>query len=78
MARLSIRALAAVGIASCAMAGCSTSAPQQVNVVADSFCVAAKKKTWSIDDTPDTIEQIRRYNAGVDRACGVPGKVKTS
>lgn len=78
MARVSIRALAAVGLASCAVAGCSTSAPQQVNVVADNFCIAAKKKTWSVNDTPETIEQIRRYNAGIDRACGVPGKVKSS
>jgi hypothetical protein len=52
------------------LAGCAT--PQApVQVVADSFCQAAKKKTWSVNDTPDTIEQIVKANAGIDRACGV-------
>lgn len=78
MARFSIRAVAVLGVASGAMAGCAQDMPQPVNVVADSFCIAAKKKTWSVNDTPETIEQIRRFNAGVDRACGVPGKVRTS
>jgi len=52
------------------LAGCAT--PQApVQVVGDSYCQAAKKKTWSVNDTPETIEQIVRHNAGVDRACGV-------
>jgi hypothetical protein len=57
-------------IASILLTGCDKSnAP--VMVVADSFCLAAKKKTWSVDDTPETIEQIVKYNAGIDRACGI-------
>ena len=62
--RIAIIALAAL------VAGCAT--PQApVQVVGDSFCQAAKKKTWSVNDTPETIEQIVRHNAGIDRACGV-------
>lgn len=71
-------AMALLAISAAGVAGCETSSPQQINVLADSFCIAAKKKTWSVNDTPETIEQIRKHNAGIDRACGVPGKVKTS
>ena len=67
-----IRKSRIVQVAACCLllAGCAT--PQApVQVVGDSYCQAAKKKTWSVNDTPETIEQIVRHNAGVDRACGV-------
>lgn len=55
----------------CLLAGCATpNAP--INVVSDSFCLAAKKRTWSVDDTPETISEALRHNSGIDRACGVP------
>ena len=57
-------ALAAMAIG---MAGCAKEPP--VQVVADSFCQAAKKRTWSVDDTPTTISEAVRHNAGIDRAC---------
>jgi len=57
------------------LAACGT--PQApVAVVADTYCQAARKITWSIDDTGATIEQIVRHNAGIDRACGA--RTKTS
>jgi len=62
--RLAIIALAAL------VAGCAT--PQvPVQVVANNFCLTAKKYSWSTEDSPATIEQIVRHNAGVDRACCV-------
>lgn len=78
MATRPIGAVAVLAIIAGGLAGCASSQPQPVNVVADSFCIAAKKKTWSVNDTPATIEQIRKHNAGIDRACGIPGKVKVA
>lgn len=50
------------------LGGC---APPQapVQVVADSFCLGAKKRTWSINDTPESIDEAIRINAGIDKAC---------
>lgn len=73
-----VGAVAAVGFAAGGMAGCATAPPQPVNVVADSFCIAAKKRSWSVDDTPETIAEAVKINAGIDRACGVKGKPPTS
>jgi hypothetical protein len=50
--------------------GCGTTAEPPVKVVADSFCLAAKKRSWSIDDTPETVAEAVRVNAGIDKACG--------
>ena len=52
------------------LTACATPQPP-VQVVADSFCQAAKKKTWSVNDTRETIDQIVKHNAGIDRACGI-------
>lgn len=53
-----------------ALAGCSKAEPPPVAVVADSFCLAAKKRTWSVNDTPETIQEAVQINEGIDRACG--------
>lgn len=53
------------------LAGCSNATePPPVAVVADTFCLAAKKRTWSVDDTPQTIREAVQINEGIDRACG--------
>lgn len=65
-------ALAVIG---CLLAGCATP-NQQINVVSDSFCLAAKKRTWSVDDTPESISEAVKINAGIDKACGVPKSTK--
>lgn len=64
----SFRALCAVACTA-AFAGCGTPGPAPIVVVADTLCITAKKRTWSIDDTPQTIQEAVRYNAGIDRAC---------
>jgi len=74
--RVHLVALAAIVAAS--LGGCAGSAPPPpVNVVSDTFCQAAKKRTWSVDDTPESIQEAVRHNAGIDRACGT-GKRLTS
>lgn len=50
--------------------GCASSSSPPVQVVADSFCLAAKKRSWSVDDTPESIAEAMKINAGIDRACG--------
>lgn len=62
-----MRKIAAVAIA-LTLGGCSPpEAP--VQVVADSYCLGVKKRTWSINDTQETIDEAIRINAGIDKAC---------
>lgn len=58
------------------LAGCDTlpAEPPSVNIVSDNFCAVAKKVTWSVTDTWQTIDEARRHNARVDKLCGVPGE----
>ena len=65
--------IAAVAIAALALAGCSTTqAPQygDVKVTSDSYCKIAKRRTWSVHDTTETIDEARKENAKFDRICG--------
>lgn len=50
------------------LGGC---APPQVpvQVVADSYCLGVKKRTWSVNDTQESIDEAIRINAGIDKAC---------
>ena len=69
MAKTYIAAMLAIA---CIVAGCAT--PQApVQVVANNYCEIAtkQKRTWSVNDTPESIAEAVRHNAGVDRACGV-------
>jgi hypothetical protein len=60
--------LLAIGLG---LAGCAT--PQApVAVVANNFCMTAKKYSWSTEDSQITIAQIVKHNSGIDRACGIP------
>ena len=47
---------------------------QQAPVAVDTFCLTAKKKTWSRDDSFASIEEAERWNRAIDIRCGVPGK----
>lgn len=55
------------------LTGCGNQVQVPVNVVADNYCQAARKRTWSVNDTPETIQEAIRHNAGIDRACGKKG-----
>jgi hypothetical protein len=56
------------------LAGCAT-APLQ-DVVTDTFCLTAKKRSWDPDtDSVATMREAVVWNRQVDLRCGVPGKV---
>lgn len=38
-------------------------------VVVDSFCETAKKRQWSVQDTPDTIREALAWNRAIDKRC---------
>jgi hypothetical protein len=38
--------------------------------VVDTFCLTAKKRSWDLADTPETIRDARAWNLLVDRRCG--------
>lgn len=59
----------AVALVVLLLAGCAATGGPTIGVVADSFCLASKKITWSIEDSKPTIDQIVRHNSGHDRAC---------
>lgn len=54
------------------VAGCAPSPPPQS--VVDTFCLTAKKRPWSIHDTPESIQDARAWNKAIDRRCGYPGR----
>lgn len=52
--------------------GCAQEPP--VHSVTDTFCLTAKKKRWSIHDTPESIREAEVWNRTIDRRCGIPGE----
>lgn len=60
--------LAAVAVLALMLGGCASS-QVPVQVVADSYCLGVKKRTWSINDTQESIDEAIRINAGIDKAC---------
>ena len=77
MATRAIVIMVASAVVASVVAGCATN-PVPVQVVADSFCMAAKKRTWSVNDTQETIDEAIRHNAGIDKACGKKREGKVS
>jgi hypothetical protein len=62
------------GLAFALLAGCATMPPLQV---ADTFCLTAKKRSWSINDTPAMIREAKTWNQLVDRRCATPPRTAT-
>lgn len=53
------------------LAGCETTKePEPVAI--DTFCLTAKKRTWSIQDTAETIRDAEAWNKTIDLRCGIP------
>jgi hypothetical protein len=50
-----------------ALSGCATTKEM---VAVDTFCLQ-KKRTWSMDDTPETVREAQVFNGTIDRRCGV-------
>jgi hypothetical protein len=66
-----MKAIVVIAIPAMIVSGCaSTPAP----VAIDTFCLTAKKRTWSINDTAETIRDAEAWNKLVDIRCGVPGR----
>lgn len=61
-------------IAAVLLAGCDTlpTEPPPVNIVSDNFCAVARKVTWDVTDTRETIDEARRHNSRVDKLCPPP------
>ena len=76
VARLAF-ALVALGLV-LFLAGCATGGPvpAQVNIVSDTYCSVARKVTWDVNDTRETIDEARRHNSRVDKLCPPPAAPK--
>jgi hypothetical protein len=49
--------------------GCGSKAEPPVQIVADTYCLTVKKRSWSVNDTPESIDEAMRHNSAIDRAC---------
>jgi predicted regulator of amino acid metabolism with ACT domain len=59
-------------VLSALLSGCAPVPPLPViEIKGDSYCEIAKKIQWSVADTTETVRQIVRENAKLDRVCGV-------
>ena len=54
-----------------AIAACAKDPPP---MAVDTFCLTAKKRTWSVSDTAETIRDAEIWNATIDRRCGSGGR----
>ncbi len=45
--------------------------PPELTGVVDTYCLTAKKRIWSIEDSAETIRQAEIHNGTIDRKCGV-------
>lgn len=54
-------------LATASLAGCQTMTP--TDATRAGVCSLFPPITWSSRDTPETIEQVRRHNAGRDAYC---------
>lgn len=67
--------LAIVVVLSLSLSGCALfqeAKPEQT--VTDSFCLSARKRTWSVSDSPQSIQEAEAWNSAIDRRCGVKAK----
>lgn len=72
MTRFLAIAIAAALLAGCAADGKPVDVQRMVSVTLqpDNYCSVARKRQWSVNDTPETIQGIRSENAKWDRLCG--------
>ena len=57
------------------LGGCIMTNPTQQKGVSagsalDKFCISAKKRTWDLTDSADTMMQAEVWNDTIDRRCG--------
>lgn len=61
------------------LAGCAANSKDfdwaPVTFEQDNYCAIARKRTWSLGDTQQTITEARRENAKFDRICIKPKQV---
>lgn len=66
--------------AALALAACATQTEEAspkapvAPIVVDSFCQTARKRPWSVRDTPQTIKETIAWNRAIDKRCPPPGK----
>jgi hypothetical protein len=51
-----------------ALGGCSLMPKPEAQVAIDTFCLQ-KKRTWSVNDSVETIREAEVWNGTIDRRC---------
>ena len=72
----SLVVLLALAVGACSSAE-AVKSPPVLNLQQDLYCEIAQKVRWSKNDTPETVKQVVRENAKIDRVCasGATSKV---
>lgn len=68
MIRFALPILVAAALAGCSGSLAEAVAPS-VNIVSDSYCAIAKKRTWDVNDTQQSIDEARTENHKWDCLC---------
>jgi hypothetical protein len=55
--------------------GCSLLDGVPEKAVLDTLCLTAERKTWSVNDASETIQDAKAWNRQIEGHCGVAGKV---
>lgn len=67
-ALIAICFLAILTLTSCAKEDPQTRS-SSITIINDTYCQIAKEESWSVEDTPETADGIRKRNAGYAKAC---------
>ena len=65
-----------IGLVALAVGACSdptAKPPPEIKVQGDLYCDIAGKIHWSKKDTPETVRQVVRENAKIDKVCASTG-----
>ena len=68
----SLVVLLALAVGACSSAE-AVKPPPVLNLQQDLYCEIAGKIRWDVKDTPETIRQVVRENAKIDRVCASSG-----
>ncbi len=67
--KVMLPALLCLVIAGCTAQTAEAPRVEPTPVITDTFCETAKKRSWSVKDTPATIAEARAWNRAVDKRC---------
>lgn len=69
MIRFLVPIFAALALAGCSGSLADVNPPTEVKIVSDTYCTVAKKRSWDVTDTQQSIDEARSENHKWDCLC---------